>query len=138
MSSNQVRTGGCQCGAVRYRIVGEPFILVICHCTQCQRQSGSAFGMSLIVRNEQLEVTGKLKTFARPSELGQEVVCAFCPECGTRIHHRPKKAPDTTNVKAGTLDDTTCLEPQLQVWTRDKQPWVSLACPIPDVATQPQ
>jgi len=83
---SDAREGGCQCGAVRYRVVGEPVMVGVCHCMQCQRQSGSAFGMSFIVPKEAFELlSGSLKTFTRTSDSSRPVVCAFCPECGTRI-----------------------------------------------------
>ena len=80
-----VMEGGCQCGAVRYRIEGDPVSLIACHCKECQRQSGSAFGMSLVVRTTDFKLTGDVKIYRRPSDSGKHVNCAFCPECGTRI-----------------------------------------------------
>jgi hypothetical protein len=65
--------GGCQCGAVRYRITGDPISLVACHCKECQRQSGSAFGMSLIVRKTDFALTGDVKVFRRIAESGKAV-----------------------------------------------------------------
>ena len=133
------RDGGCQCGAIRYRVLGEPISLSVCHCKECQRQSGSAFGMSLRVRKEQFALLcGTLKSFARPSDGGFAVVCSFCPECGTRIVHEPKRWDDIVHVRAGTLDDTSWLKPGLQVWTASKQPWLELRGDIPSVPGQPE
>lgn len=131
------RCGGCQCGAVRYRIDGDPLVLAICHCTQCQRQSGSAFGMSLIVDDTQLEVSGELSSYTRDSELGKPVTGYFCPTCGTRVYHRAQRFEGKTNIKAGTLDDTSALAPVLQSWTETKQPWLELAVEIPAASKQP-
>ncbi len=123
------REGGCQCGAVRYRLEGEPVALITCHCTECQRQSGSAFGMSLIVPKDSFQLlAGDLKWFVRTADSGRAVDCAFCPACGTRIYHEPTSRKDTLNIKPGTLDDTSWLSPALHVWTKSKQPWV----PIPE------
>jgi hypothetical protein len=117
-------TGGCQCGAVRYRIVGKPLELVVCHCTECQRQSGSAFGMSLVLPLRQLEIlAGQVKFFEVRADSGRTKSCAFCPECGTRLYHRKG---DTISVKAGTLDDTSALKPSAHYWTKRKQPWVQI------------
>ncbi len=119
------REGGCQCGAVRYRLEGEPVALVACHCTECQRQSGSAFGMSLIVPKHAFQLlSGEPKQFDRTADSGRSVECAFCPACGTRIYHEPSSRKDTLNIKPGTLDDTSWLSPALHVWTKSKQPWV--------------
>ena len=123
------REGGCQCGAVRYRLEGEPVALIACHCTECQRQSGSAFGMSLIVPKDAFQLlSGELKRFTRTADSGRSVECAFCPACGTRIYHEPSSRKDTLNIKPGTLDGTSWLSPALHVWTKSKQPWV----PIPE------
>ena len=82
------REGGCQCGEVRYQLEGEPLALVVCHCTACQRQSGSAFGMSLIVPKDAFHlVAGAPKNFTRSADSGRSVRCMFCPSCGTRIYH---------------------------------------------------
>jgi hypothetical protein len=112
---------------------GEPIMLVVCHCAECQRQSGSAFGMSLAVKTTDFELrSGTLKKFERSSESGRKVGAAFCPECGTRIYHEPERMMgQAINVRAGTLDDRSWLTPAAHVWTSSKQPWVV----IPEGAT---
>jgi len=119
------REGGCQCGWVRYRIDGEPLGLAVCHCTECQRQSGSAFGMSLAVKSDSFRLlSGELRTFQVTCDSGRAKTCAFCPRCGTRITHQ---VFDTAlSVKAGTLDDTSGLAPDAHYWTKRKQPWLPL------------
>lgn len=132
------REGGCQCGAVRYRLTEEPVMLAICHCKDCQRQSGSAFGMSLVVPKSGFSLlSGTLKTFERLADSGRKLSCSFCPECGTRIHHEPRYAEGILNIKAGTLDDTSWLEPRVSVWMRSKQPWVVLPEGLPTIEMQP-
>lgn len=117
-------TGGCQCGAVRYRIEGALQELVACHCTECQKQSGSAFGMSLVLDFAQFKlVSGALKFFEVRADSGRIKSCVFCPTCGTRIYHRKGEA---ISVKAGTLDDTSGLRPTAHYWTKRKQPWVQI------------
>ena len=117
--------GGCQCGALRYRVEGKPLALAACHCTDCQRQSGSAFGMSLIVPKDSFRLlAGEPKIFARTAASGRLVNCAFCPACGTRIYHEPAYMETTLNIKPGTLDDTSGLVPGIHVWTKSKQSWV--------------
>jgi hypothetical protein len=73
-----VREGGCQCGTIRYRVDAEPIAVGICHCTECQKQSGSAFGMSLIIAKDSFQVLrGTLKTFTRPSDSGRPGCCTL-------------------------------------------------------------
>ena len=131
------REGGCQCGRVRYRVTGDPLYLVACHCKECQRQSGSAFGMSLMVRAADFTVQGELRMFERVADSGRTLRCFFCPECGTRIYHEPAYAAGVVNIKAGTLDETAGLEPQLHTWTDSKQGWVPIPAGMPTNPRQP-
>jgi hypothetical protein len=121
--ASMTREGGCQCGAVRYRVGVEPLHLAICHCTECQRQSGSAFGMSLFVPAEAFRlISGTLNSFTVKCDSGRTKTCTFCAACGTRIHHQT--VPTALSLKAGTLDDTSSLVPKAHYWTKRKQPWV--------------
>lgn len=116
--------GGCECGAVRYIVSGEPVVVYACHCTICQSQSGSAFGMAVRIHAEDFELTsGNLNTFTRQGDSGQVFTNSFCPDCGTRIHHQPSAAVGHLSLKPGTLDDTSWLRPTHHVFARSAQPW---------------
>jgi hypothetical protein len=117
-------TGGCQCGAVRYEVTAEPLTLIACHCTECQKQSASAFGMTLRVARDALNITGALNRWDRKAESGNTVTCLFCPVCGVRLIHQVGETPPTVNIKAGTLDNTSELAPAGHIWTRSAQPWM--------------
>jgi hypothetical protein len=119
-------TGGCQCGAVRYVVTTGPIRLLACHCKECQRQSGSAFGMSMPVKKTSLTVTGRTKQFTRGADSGNEVTGVFCPECGVRIYHVLKSAQDVVSIKPGTLHDTHWLRPDLFIWMKSAQGWISV------------
>lgn len=89
-----MHTGGCICGAVRYEITGEPHVTYVCHCTDCRRQSGSAFGLTSVLTADQLKITrGELKTQTRVAESGRTLTRYFCPECGTWIYNVPESLP---------------------------------------------
>jgi hypothetical protein len=121
-------TGGCQCGSVRYEITANPLAVYVCHCTECQRQSGSAFALSLAVAREALAVVeGAPAVWRRELEGGRIIDCLFCGACGVRLFHNPERNPRASIVKPGTLDDTTWLKPVGHIWTRSAQSWV----PIP-------
>ncbi len=121
--------GGCQCGQVRYEISAEPVALYACHCRDCQYQSGSAFGMSLIVPGASFHLRGgTLKTFETSTASGRTKHCAFCPECGVRIYNT---TGSHKSIKAGTLDERGGLAPQAHYWTGRKQPWVVLPDGVP-------
>ena len=130
--------GGCQCGAVRYELRSEPSRLIACHCKECQRQSGSAFGMSMLVQRDSLLVTGATKQFTRVADSGKPNTAVFCPECGVRIYHIPGYSDALVVLKPGTLDDTRWLRPSFFMWMKSAQGWV----PVPDCVTaleeQPQ
>ncbi|MEO1656135.1 MAG: GFA family protein [Pseudomonadota bacterium] len=114
-------TGGCQCGAVRYEVHAKPLTLYACHCTECQKQSSSAFGMSLRVPKESVVIRGVTGVATRPDPHAPPVEGLFCPSCGSRlIHQRPER--DTVNIKAGTLDDTSWLVPVGHLWAASSMP----------------
>jgi hypothetical protein len=98
-------TGGCQCGSLRYLLTAEPVRVVACHCKECQRQSGSAFGLSMLVKRDSLSVTGPTKRFTRVADSGNPNTGVFCPECGVRIYHVPGYVQNMLVLKPGTLDD---------------------------------
>lgn len=130
--------GGCQCGKVRYEIRAKPLTLYACHCTECQRQTGSAFGMSMSVPRDAVYILqGEPQPWSRGSASGREVICFFCRECGTRLFHQPTRNPHITNIKPGTLDDTSWLQPVANLWTRSAQPWVHCNTALLNYAGQP-
>ena len=129
MGTHGPYTGGCQCGKVRYELSGEIYRLNICHCKDCQRQSGSAFGMSLVIPKESFKLTsGELKTFQLSADSGRVKTCAFCPDCGVRIYNQTSAL---NSLKPGTLDDTSWLMPDGHYWTKSKQGWFVLPNNIP-------
>lgn len=116
--------GGCECGSIRYAIPGKPIVIYACHCTICQAQSGSAFGLAMRIRAIDFQITsGELNSFKRQADSGQVFTNSFCPDCGTRIHHHASKAPEHLSLKPGTLDDTSWLRPTHHVFARSAQPW---------------
>ena len=131
-------SGGCQCGAVRYTLAAAALPPVICHCTECQKQTASAFGMTLPVLRRDLTLTsGALKEWRRLAESGRELACYFCPDCGTRLYHSSSMGPAYWHLKPGTLDDTSWLAPVAQVWAKSAQPWIKSALDLPAYPGQP-
>lgn len=119
--------GGCQCGQIRYEIRAEPLSVYVCHCTECQRQSGSAFGMSVIVpRPAMIYTSGTPQHWSRKTERGTVIAGDSCPTCGVRLVHHPSANDQISILKPGTLDDTGWLVPVGHIWTRSAQRWVSI------------
>ena len=129
-----MRTGGCQCGAVRYEVPDEPHALFACHCLECQKQSASAHGISYIVRRSDLRLTrGKPSSWVRAADSGNRLRCWFCPDCGSRLFHESEPAGDDwASVKGGSLDEPVDFAKAVHIWTARKLPGVV----IPPGATQ--
>lgn len=116
--------GGCLCGAVRYSFEGEPAAAMVCHCTHCQKQSGSAFSTILGVPEGALIMSGETRTFGDSGESGRSVERIFCPSCGSPLISKVAVAPGMLFIKAGTLDDTANFAPSMHIWAKSKQCWV--------------
>ena len=120
-----IYSGGCQCGTIRYSIDSDPVVAYCCHCTDCQQQSSSAFGMSVWFPENAFTLTnGELSTWKTQADSGIEKVCTFCPECGTRIYHAFPDQSETLSVKGGSLDNIRGITPVAHIWTRSAQPWI--------------
>ncbi len=128
-----MRTGRCQCGEIRYESAGEPLALYICHCNECQKQSASAFGISLDVVRAGFQVTqGTPKYWSRATDSGRKLRCAFCPTCGSRLWHESEPTSETLSIKGGSLDQPLDISNAIHVWVTRKLPGII----IPDDAKQ--
>jgi len=138
---DSVLSGGCQCGEVRYEVKGKPLRTYACHCSICQKQSGSAFGLSAQFPGGSLTVTqGRLAHFVRDGR-GRKFRCYFCPGCGTRIYHQMfTEEGDLPRIglKVGTLDDRSWYSPGCHVWAENAQPWVKFSDSDVVFAQQPK
>jgi hypothetical protein len=121
------RTGGCLCGGVRYEC-GEPVLTGVCHCTHCQKTTGSAFSILIGVPADTVRVTNDatLAVYEDLGSSGKPVLRKFCRNCGAPVISDAKAFPDILFVKVGTLDDTSSIKPTMHIWTDSAQPWVSI------------
>ena len=127
-----VLTGGCLCGSVRYRYEGEVRDANYCHCADCRRASGSAFGVSVPVDAGGFEViTGEPKGYAKSGDSGRSVTRFFCPDCGSPLFTVPPLHPEIRFLKAGSLDDPSVVRPGRQSWTRSRVPWAAIDPGLP-------
>ena len=118
--------GGCRCGQVRYSANAEPAFTGVCHCTNCQKESGTAFNIVVAVPQAALAIQGSPKTYTSKGDSGKEVVARFCPNCGSTILSEPAALPGVSILRAGTLDDTSWLKPTMEIFCDSAQPWVQL------------
>ena len=128
--------GGCLCDSIRYRSEAEPALTAICHCTHCQRQSGSAFSVNVGVPRDGLAVEGAtLATWRDAGDSGKAVLRRFCSQCGSVLFADAEAFPAMTFVKAGTLDDRSWVQPEFHIWCASAQPWVKID---PDAVSLPR
>ena len=119
------RSGHCLCGTISYRFDSEPEAVVLCHCDDCQRHSGAAFSVNVLVARNTLDINGVPKSYQTiGSENGHLRERLFCGDCGTPIFTVLTERPEVMIIKAGTLHDRTGLDPAAEVWWRRAQDWV--------------
>ena len=116
--------GGCPCAAVRFAVKAMPLLVYACHCGECQRASGSSFGLSMPVAADSFALTnGKPRSWRRAGASGVESISWFCADCGGRIFGERASGPEIISVRAGTLDDTSWLRPVAHIYLRNAQAW---------------
>ena len=121
-----IREGGCVCGAVRYRATNEPQRHSACHCTFCQRRTGSAFGLGAYYKAEDVEIVkGELSMYEhRSDETGRWLRFEFCPKCGTQVTWTVEALPGLRGIAIGTLDDPKSVKVTRFGWFRSAHPWI--------------
>ena len=122
--------GGCQCGAVRYQVVGEPFFMVYCHCVQCRRANGTSLATSINIRTRDFVVSqGADALRAYESSPGNHR--HFCSVCGSPIYGEMAAYPELRSIRAGTLDDDPGLRSIGHIHVSSKAPWFEIRDDLP-------
>ena len=123
-----VRDGRCTCGAVRYRMTGDPLFVHCCHCRWCQRETGTAFALNAMIEAHNVTVLeGKPETVLTPSDSGKGQKIVRCPNCRVAIWSHYAGAGDRVCfVRVGTLEKPSEMQPDIHIYTSTKQPWVVL------------
>ena len=130
--------GGCLCGEIRYTSNAEPGMTLVCHCSHCQKQTGTSFSIIVGVPKDSFSVTGNsLSTYHDKGESGNPVDRSFCSKCGSPVFSVVAAAPDNVYIKGGTLDDRSWLKPQLNIWCSSAQPWVEMQAGVPTFDRNP-
>ena len=115
--------GGCLCGCIRYTSEAEPLATVICNCINCQKQTGAAYSLNVILPRGSLDVQGEITTYVDTGDSGQPLERNFCGRCGSAISSEPAAVGAITVLKAGTLDDTSWVKPGMEIYCDSAQPW---------------
>jgi len=116
--------GRCQCAALRYSVSAPPLMIYACHCTNCQKQTGSAFVLSATISEEAVSFTsGEPSRVEWTSDSGTKRYGLFCGDCGSRIVNGQTPSIGLYSLRAGTLEDTSWVRPAGHIWMRSAQPW---------------
>ena len=111
-----MRTGGCLCGAVRYRLRGEPVQVGRCHCADCRKESGSAFSVYGNWPIEAFEVSGEIASYDGRG---------FCPRCGARLLNPAEPGDTLIEIRIGSLDEAPFeLKPEHEIWVKRRESWI--------------
>jgi hypothetical protein len=124
---SKTHEGGCLCGAIRFRIDGEPRVVSHCHCSLCRRVSGAPFVTWLTVRKDKMAITGDLLWYGS-SDWGSR---GFCPACGTHLVGRSEHYERYWDITAGSLDTPECIRPERHVFAGDKVAWLDITDTLP-------
>lgn len=125
--------GGCDCRAVRYRMIDTPLFVHCCHCRWCQRETGSAFVLNALIEAERVvPLAGEVEVVHTPSCSGKGQHIARCPICRIAVWSTYAGLGDLLRfIRVGTLDDPDRFPPDIHIYTQSKQPWVLLPPGVP-------
>lgn len=119
--------GGCLCEAVRFEISGDLEPAAYCHCADCRKCTGSAFGISIpVLKSNFLLVCGNPGAFTKTGDSGNELTRHYCPQCGSPLFTSSPRHPDRVYVKAGALDEPAIVEPAYQSWVSSSVSWAAI------------
>ena len=116
--------GACHCGFITYTAEIDPDKVGICHCTDCQTLTGTAFRVSVAAAKEGFHLNGEPKIYVKTAESGAKRAQAFCPECGTPLYSAAVNDPQVFNIRVGTARQRAELRPRTQGWCRSARDWV--------------
>jgi hypothetical protein len=125
---NSAFDGGCTCRQLRYKMLSQPLIVHCCHCTWCQRETGSSFALNAMIESDDVVLTsGNPETILTPSKSGKGQRIVRCPNCKIALwSHYPGGGDAIKFLRVGTLDEAFKFSPDAHIFTSTKQPWVNL------------
>jgi hypothetical protein len=127
MRRMKIREACCSCGQLRVTCRGEPAIVALCHCRECQRRTGSAYGVAAFFAREAVAVSGDHADYDRPADSGFRVLHHFCPACGSTVFWEPARRPEMIAVAVGAFADPAFPAPRKVVFEEQRHPWAAVA-----------
>lgn len=131
-------SGACNCGSVTYEVLSAPILTYVCHCGNCQKRSGSAFGMGMVLPAADLIVNGELSCWERVSDAGNKNPRYSCAICGNVIYGLGAYTPGLAKLMPGTLLNTKNIRPDVHIWTSSAQDWVKIPTEVLQFPEQPE
>ncbi|MBS0378444.1 MAG: GFA family protein [Proteobacteria bacterium] len=130
-------SGGCLCGAIRYRIDSDPIVTRVCWCRVCQYIGAGSGTVNVCFPTAALTLTGEPRDFPLTADSGNRMHRHFCPHCGTHLFSAAESRPHLVFVRAGTLDDPEVARPAMTIWTAEAPGWACIDETLPRVPGQP-
>ncbi|MEE8443825.1 MAG: GFA family protein [Alphaproteobacteria bacterium] len=121
-------TGGCLCGAIRFRVGGEALRIANCHCDDCRKATGASFATNVFINEADLTILqGTPKSFDHQADSGATMTKQFCGNCGTQLFGRGSRSAGVLHVKVGAIDDAGFVRPAIDVFVSRKLPFIRLS-----------
>jgi len=130
------RDGGCLCGDVRYRIVGEPVVARICWCSDCLHIAGNGTANAIFAADA-VSISGAVAEYVRTADSGNHIHQQFCARCGSHLFARSSGRPGFVVVRVGTLDDPSSIRPRANIWTTHAPAWACMDSALEQFEGQP-
>lgn len=121
------RTARCCCGELSVEASGDPAFILACHCLECQRRTGSVFGVGAYFPRSQVEIGSSGKIYVRDGQDGRKLRIHFCSHCGTSVFWELDMAPQIYGIAIGTFGDPNFAQPTISVWEENRHSWVAYA-----------
>ncbi len=123
MSRPASMSGGCACGRVRYEARTAPIFAANCHCRDCQRASGSAYGSFFAVTKDAFEMKGEPSVYRKSSDAKNPIERVFCGACGSPLLILEPERPNLVLIHGASLDEPSAHAPAIDMFTASAQPW---------------
>lgn len=130
-------TGGCLCGAVRFKATEAPVTARVCWCRDCQKIGAGGPTANAACRTETLTVEGALKDYVSIADSGNRMHRKFCPNCGTHLFSEAESRPHLVFVRLGAFDDPEVVKPAATIWTASAPRWACIDPALPQIPGQP-
>jgi len=128
--------GRCHCGRIGYEAEVDPEKVVICHCTDCQTSSGAPYRANVPAAADTFRLRGEPRTYVKTAASGNQMVLAFCGDCGSALYSAKPENPLSFNLRLGAVKERAQLVPKAQFWCRSAMPWVMDISAIPQAPDQ--